>query len=149
MYPNKAHPICPTDAAHASTPHRHAQMSDPCVIARLAGGLGNQLFMYAFNLALAERNEVPLKLDVVGGFINDRTYQRKHLLDYILPPVPAANRWESRLFPFGRTLRKFDRKLNARLPLANRYYVQERGMQFDAEIRNLKITKPTVFNGYW
>ena len=124
-------------------------MSEPCVIARLAGGLGNQLFMYAFNLALAERNRVPLKLDVVGGFANDRTYQRKHLLDFILPPVPAASRWESRLFPFGHTLRKLDRKLNARLPLANRYYVQERGMQFDAEIRDLKITRPTVFNGYW
>ncbi|MEW5768917.1 MAG: alpha-1,2-fucosyltransferase [Pseudomonadota bacterium] len=124
-------------------------MSEPCVIARLAGGLGNQLFMYAFNRAMAERNGVPLKLDVRGGFINDRTYKRTHLLDLILPPVPPASRWESRLFPLGHTLRKLDRKFNARLPLERRYYVQERTMSFDAEIRDLKIVRPTVFNGYW
>jgi hypothetical protein len=124
-------------------------MSEPCVIARLAGGLGNQLFMYAFNIAMAERNHVPLKLDVRGGFMRDRTYQRQHLLDYILPPVMPASRWESRLFPLGHTLRKLDRKLNARLPLARRYYVQERSLSFDPEIRNLKIVRPTVFNGYW
>lgn len=124
-------------------------MSEPCVIARLAGGLGNQLFMYAFNIAMAERNGVPLKLDVRGGFLRDRTYQRQHLLDYLLPPVMPANRWESRLFPLGHTLRKLDRKLNARLPLERRYYVQERTMSFDPEIRNLKIVRPTIFNGYW
>jgi hypothetical protein len=124
-------------------------MSEPCVIARLAGGLGNQLFMYAFNKAMAERNGVPLKLDVTGGFIRDKTYKRTHLLDQILPPVAAASRWESRLFPFGKRIRKLDRKLNAMLPLARRYYVEERTLRFDPGIRNLKIVRPTVFNGYW
>jgi hypothetical protein len=124
-------------------------MSPPCVIARLAGGLGNQLFMYAFNKAMAVRNCVPLKLDVTGGFLRDKTYQRTHLLDQILPPVAAASRWENRLFPFGKRLRKLDRKLNALLPLERRYYVEERTLSFDAEIRNLKVVRPTVFNGYW
>lgn len=124
-------------------------MSSPCVIARLAGGLGNQLFMYAFNRALAERNGVPLKLDVAGGFIRDKTYKRTHLLDQLLPPALPAGRWESRLFPLGRKLRKFDRKLNALLPLDRRYYVQERTLSFDTGIRNLRIVRPTVFDGYW
>ncbi len=124
-------------------------MSEPCVIARLAGGLGNQLFMYAFNKAMAERNGVPLRLDVTGGYIRDKTYQRSYLLDQILPPVAAASRWESRLFAFGKRLRKLDRKLNALLPLDRRYYVEERTLCFDPEIRNLKIVRPTVFNGYW
>ena len=35
-------------------------MSEPVVIARLFGGLGNQLFIYAFAKALAERNGVPV-----------------------------------------------------------------------------------------
>jgi hypothetical protein len=124
-------------------------MSEPCVIACLAGGLGNQLFMYAFNRAMAERNGVPFKLDVVSGFERDRTYRRSHLLHLILPPAPTPSRWQSRRFPFGRMLRKLDRKLNALLPLQRRYYVQERTMRFDPEIRNLKIVRPTVFNGYW
>ena len=79
-------------------------MSQPCVIARLAGGLGNQLFMYAFNKAMAERNKVPLKLDVRGGFMKDPTYQRTHLLDQILEPALPASPWESRLFPLGKTV---------------------------------------------
>lgn len=124
-------------------------MGEPCVIARLAGGLGNQLFMYAFNKALAERNGVPLKLDVRGGFERDRTYQRRHLLDHILPPEAHASRWQSRLFPLGHTLRKLDRKLNARLPMERRYYVQERTLAYDPAIKQLKIVRPTVFNGYW
>ena len=61
-------------------------MAAPCVIARLAGGLGNQLFMYAFSKAMAERNRVPLKLDITGGFNRDSTYQRRYLLNRILPP---------------------------------------------------------------
>lgn len=124
-------------------------MSEPCVIARLAGGLGNQLFMYAFNKAMAERNGVPLKLDSVGGFIRDRTYKRQHLLDQLLPREDLASRWQSRLFPFGKQLMKLDRKLNALLPLEQRYRIEERRMSFDPEIRNMTITRATVFNGYW
>ncbi len=124
-------------------------MHSPCVITRLAGGLGNQLFMYAFNKAISERNGVPMKLDVAGGFMRDRTYKRAFLLDRILPPVLQASRWESRLFPLGHTLRKLDRKINALLPLGRRYYIQERTLGFDPEIYKLKIVRPTVFNGYW
>lgn len=124
-------------------------MREPCVITRLAGGLGNQLFMYAFGHAMAQRNGVPLKLDVVSGFIRDRTYKRRYLLDLILPPALSASRWESRLFPLGRQLRKLERKLNVLLPLDRRYYVEERTLAFDPEIKSLKVRRPTVFNGYW
>ncbi|OZA25388.1 MAG: hypothetical protein B7X93_10895 [Hydrogenophilales bacterium 17-61-9] len=41
-------------------------MSSPCVIARLANGLGNHIFMYAFNRAMTERNNVPLKKVVIA-----------------------------------------------------------------------------------
>ena len=124
-------------------------MSEPCVIARLGGGLGNQLFMYAFNKAMAERNRVPLKLDIVGGFERDRTYQRQHLLDHILPPEQTAGRWEARRFPLGQRLRKLERRINARRPLDRRRYVEEPDLRYHPEIRQLRITRPTVFNGYW
>lgn len=124
-------------------------MGEPCVITRLAGGLGNQLFMYAFGKAIAERNNVPLKLDITGGFHRDRTYQRRYLLDHILPPEQLASRRESRLFPLGRQLRSLDRKLNSLLPLERRYFIKERTLAFDPDIYNLKIVRPTVFNGVW
>ena len=124
-------------------------MGEPCVITRLAGGLGNQLFMYAFGKAIAERNNVPLKLDITGGFHRDRTYQRRYLLDHILPPEQLASRRESRMFPLGRQLRSLDRKLNSLLPLERRYFIKERTLAFDPDIYNLKVVRPTVFNGVW
>jgi len=124
-------------------------MNTPCVIARLFGGLGNQLFIYAFARALAERNDVPFRLDTAGGFVRDPTYRRSYLLDRILPPSTPAGRLESRVFPLGRTLRSLERKLNRLLPLERRWFVQERTLAFDPEIYHLKIQRPTVFNGVW
>lgn len=121
----------------------------PKVVARLAGGLGNQLFMYAFNKALAERNHVPLELDATTGFSQDRHYQRTHLLHRLLPAEAQANRWVIRNFPLGKHIRKLDRWINRNRPLSQRYYIEEPSLAFDADIRNLKITRTTVFNGYW
>jgi len=130
-------------------PAQPSCMSPPCVIARLFGGLGNQLFIYAFARALAERNAAPFRLDIAGGFVRDPTYRRRYLLDRILPPVTPASRLESRVFPLGRTLRSLDRKLNKLLPLERRWFIQERTLAFDPEIHHLKIVRPTVFNGVW
>ena len=121
----------------------------PCVIGRLAGGLGNQLFMYAFAKGMATRNRVPLKLDIASGFIGDKTYKSKFLLGDILPPEEIAGIWESRLFPLGKLMRKLDRKFNGLLPLRKRYFIRERCLHFDQEIFSLKVSRPTVFTGYW
>lgn len=123
-------------------------MKHPGVTIRLAGGLGNQLFMYAFAKALAQRNDVPLYLDI-SRFARDKTYKRQFLLDRLLPSETLADIWTSRTFPFGHIWKKIDRTWNKRLPLEKRYYVRERYQQFDPEIHNLKITKSVVFDGYW
>jgi hypothetical protein len=124
-------------------------MNAPCVIARLFGGLGNQLFIYAFARALAERNGVALRFDTEGGFARDPVYRRRFLLDRLLPDIQPASRRESRTFPLGRTLRSLDRRLNRALPLERRWFVQERTLGFDTGIYHLKIVRPTVFNGVW
>lgn len=69
------------------------------IVARLFGGLGNQLFIYAMARALAVRNAVPLKLDTESGFRNDRTYGRKYLLDQFNIMDSRASAAESFLFP--------------------------------------------------
>lgn len=125
-------------------------MSTPCVIARLAGGLGNQLFMYAFAKALAVRNGVPLVLDSRSGFMRDRNYRRTYLLDHLIPPERQASRSQSRAWPLvGRALQSLDRKLNARFPLEKRYYLHERSAGFDIEIHGMHITRPVIVGGYW
>ena len=125
-------------------------MSSPCVIARLAGGLGNQLFMYAFAKALANRNGVPLLLDTRSGFVRDRNYKRSYLLNYLIPIEQTANLLQSRAWPLvSRGLQSLDRKRNARKPLDERYYLRERSADFDEEIYRLRVTRPLIVDGYW
>jgi len=51
------------------------------VYSRLEGGLGNQLFMYAFSRALSLELQVPLFLDSHHGFERDHRYRREYRLD--------------------------------------------------------------------
>lgn len=125
-------------------------MSKPCVIARIAGGLGNQLFMYTFAKALASRNYVPLMIDSLSGFVHDRNYRRNYLLDYLIPREQQASRWQSRAWPLiGRALQSLDRRRNAHLPIEERYYLRERSAGFDAEIYNMRIKRSVIVDGYW
>jgi hypothetical protein len=124
-------------------------MSTPLVIARLFGGLGNQLFIYAFARALAERNRVPVRFDVAGGFARDPVYRRRFLLDRLLPGIEDAGPWYSRTFPLGRSLRSLDRRINRLLPLQRRWFVQERDFAFNPDIYHLRIERTTMFNGVW
>lgn len=125
-------------------------MSSSCVISRLAGGLGNQLFMYAFAKALTVRNNVPLLLDSQSGFVRDRNYRRKFLLDLIIPKEQHVTAWQSRAWPLGgRALLSLDRKINARRALSKRYYLRERSADFDVDIYALRVTRPVIVDGYW
>jgi predicted O-linked N-acetylglucosamine transferase (SPINDLY family)/glycosyltransferase involved in cell wall biosynthesis/GT2 family glycosyltransferase/SAM-dependent methyltransferase len=67
--------------------HASPAKADAPVVVKLMGGLGNQLFQYAAGLALARKNQVPLKLDLT--FLQDRT-SRPHLTprDYALAGFP-------------------------------------------------------------
>ena len=97
------------------------------MIARLGGGLGNQLFHGVSTRPWPSATmRVPLKLDIVGGSNATAPYQRQHLLDHILPPENGRC-WEARRFPLGQRLRKLERRINARRPLDRRRYVEEPG----------------------
>lgn len=125
-------------------------MRCPSVIARLAGGLGNQLFMYAFARALAQRNDVPLLLDTYSGFARDRNFHRSFLLDHLIPPTRHASRWQARAWPLvGRALQSWDKKRNSSWPLEERYYLRERSSGFDRDIHDLRVTRPLITDGYW
>lgn len=58
------------------------------VIARLKGGLGNQMFQYAAARSFALRNEMDLLLDTYSGFVRDKVYRRTFSLDRF--PIKAA-----------------------------------------------------------
>ena len=125
------------------------QASKPCVIARLHGGLGNQLFIYATARALSLRNGVSLQLDV-GNFSLDRVYQRRFLLDrfciqaQVLPPIVTytgqlRRRLHSRWLRFS----------EARKPFQQRKYFAENGFGFDDRLLGLRVRNKVCLDGYW
>ncbi len=52
------------------------------IIARIFGGIGNQLFCYAAARRLALVNNAELVLDDVSGFVRDHACQRRYRLDH-------------------------------------------------------------------
>jgi hypothetical protein len=49
------------------------------ITVQLMGGIGNQMFQYAFARRLSYENKMPLRMDIVTGFKND-PYKRKYAL---------------------------------------------------------------------
>jgi hypothetical protein len=67
------------------------------VCARVLGGLGNQLFIYAFARAFTLKNNHKLIFDVKTGFVND-TYGRSPKLDKYVLEFPIASKFFTYLF---------------------------------------------------
>ena len=118
------------------------------VIARLCGGIGNQLFIYSAAKRLAAANQACLVLDTVSGFKYDRQYSRTYQLHHFNITDRYANFYE-RLDPFSRLRRKFLIAYNSSLPLEQRSYIKQRFRGFDSQILNLQLTKDIFFDGYW
>jgi hypothetical protein len=121
----------------------------PAVIVQIAGGLGNQLFEYAFGRSLALRNDVPLVLDHRSCFPHDFykrvfTLDKYHIQCGLVPPS------EDRSSFFGRARRRVARYRNARLPISRRSHVLERDeFACDPDVAAMRITRPTLFEGVW
>jgi hypothetical protein len=114
------------------------------VVARLKGGLGNQLFCYAAARRLAWANEAELVLDAVTGFKYDRQYRRAYALGCFYIPARLATPAEQ-MEPLGRVRRLIARKLSERKPLAQRRYIQQVGVDFDPGIVALRLQDGTTY----
>jgi hypothetical protein len=122
----------------------------PCVVVRLSGGLGNQLFQYAFGRALAIRNDVPLVVDHLSRFARDPFYRRRYRLDryrvacgHVSPGSPASRLIDRAAWRLA--------AWRGRWPLlADRSRIREPDpARFHASIAALPIRRRTTFDGYW
>lgn len=117
-----------------------------CVVTRLNGGLGNQMFQYAAGYSLAKRLNVPLKIDI-SEF---ETYHlRRFELDQLNITAGVATPEELAYFITHPT--RFQRKLS-RLSLTlglgfNKIAFKEIKFSFDDAFD--KIQSPAYLNGYW
>ena len=123
-------------------------MSNPCVIGRIFGGLGNQLFCYAAARRLSLVNGVPLKLDITSGFQNDK-YKREYLLDRFNIQADIANSSECFMDRFGPTRHRIKFHFNRLLPFNWRTYLFEETPRLDTRLLNYRVRKDVYLTGYW
>src|ERR1035437_928523 len=118
------------------------------IVARIKGGLGNQLFCHAAARRLALVNNAELVLDDVTGFIRDRTYKRKYGLDHFNISARKATAVE-RLEPFERYRRAILKWLSRRKPFAKRRYLEQEDVDFDERLLTYKLKGKLYLDGLW
>lgn len=123
-------------------------MDCPKIIARVLGGLGNQLFIYAAARRLALVNAAELVLDDVSGFADDILYQRHYQLGHFNISCRKATPAE-RLSPLSKVRRAVKRRWNKRLPFEQRAYVVQDGVDFDPRLLDFKPRGTVYLEGYW
>ena len=105
----------------------------------LAGGLGNQLFMYAAGKALAYRNNTKFFLDTESGFRDDFRYQRKYSLyifNVIFQHFQICNFADTRV---KRLINKFG-------PMQYRNVLLEKKVK---SLQGIHVDKAIELRGYW
>lgn len=123
-------------------------MKNKSIIARVRGGLGNQLFIYAMARRLALKNDAPLSLDIISGFKNDY-YRRRYLLGHFNIKASIATPYDSFETGFG-LLRKGARTIASQFQqLDKRSYIREEISCFEPRILDLEISKRVYIQGMW
>ena len=124
-------------------------MKGRLVLARVFGGLGNQLFIYAAAKALALRTGARLLLDTRSRFAND-DYGRHFALDAF--QISAGIAPES-LFTSpgqgGRALRAGLRRLSGLIPYGYRFYLSESASGGPEALLRMRVRRTIVMDGYW
>ena len=118
------------------------------IIARITGGIGNQLFIYAAARRLALANDAELVLDDISGFAWDSLYQRHYQLDHFSIPCRKATAAE-RLEPWSRPRRAFKRWWSQRQRFDRRHYLCQELANFDQRLLALQPRGTLYLEGYW
>lgn len=125
-------------------------MSKHCLIVKLKGGLGNQLFQYAASRALAHRNDISLIIDGRSGFYRDKVFRRSYSLNYFR--IKARMGMISHGIPF------FYERFRERIGLSCKNsvfsrvwwdFIHETRYEYIDEVYNYKIKRDTYIDGYW
>ena len=115
------------------------------IIIRVRGGLGNQLFIYAFARYISLNLNSSVLLETRTGFIRDR-YRRKYLLNKFNIQLKACSWIFSLYYPLRHRFAAI-----TKLIYGNAIYMDEIEYNTDRELALLKImkSKRTYMDGYW
>lgn len=123
------------------------------IVAKLMGGLGNQMFQYSLGRHLALKHGVPLKVDLDFLLGESRTAPDTTPHDYNLPnfriaAVPATAAEVAPLkMPPARGWRRRLRRVRQKLSPRSVKHVSERGLAFDPQV--LRAGPNVYLEGYW
>ena len=120
----------------------------PCIILRLNGGIGNQLFTYAAARRLAYVNNCSLYIDNFSGFFRDKKYRRKYRL--YLFNINGRISIIGILLGLLRIYFKnyFESKQQLKSLEFRRLLIPEKN-EFDCRILSFKVINPIMFEGSW
>lgn len=128
----------------------------PILLVRLAGGLGNQLFQYAFARHLSVSSHTRLLLDDSGydrqAAPNTKLGIRQCGLHHFSISGQFITCKHGLKSLFGRTLLKIYEYTDRMKPYHLKRYIvepQENYFQFDPNVYHRKITSPVIMRGYW
>ena len=122
-------------------------MTRPLLVARLSGGPGNQMFIYAAARRLAIKNDAELALDQTNGFVND-PYQRFFQLDLFKLKARNATPREA-MQPFNKMRRKLAIHRNKKRPFSQRDFIKQNGVDMEPALLDAKLGPYTYLEGYW
>jgi hypothetical protein len=116
------------------------------IIAKVMGGLGNQLFIYAAAKRLSVMNHVPLKLDIISGYIDD-TFNRAYCLNHFRIHEEYATSAEVHELNLGNR-RNLRYHINKVLPFRYKRFIREEQL-FDPRLLDLRVVNKVYLEGYW
>ncbi|QWD14764.1 alpha-1,2-fucosyltransferase [Polynucleobacter paneuropaeus] len=118
------------------------------IVAKLFGGLGNQLFIYAAARRLALFNNSQLFLDISSGFANDHVYKRTcQLYNFKINAEICLIKNSNNFLVI--LLRRFHIIINFLIPFKFKYYIKQNGSNFEIRIFNYKQKYNLYLEGYW
>lgn len=117
------------------------------IIAKLIGGLGNQMFQYAAGRRAAVANNTELKLDITGYDNQVGITPRVYMLDIFNIHATVATKQEIKLFN-NNSKHRIQRNLyRIMLSFFQRHYIRQKAPGFTHEF--LTIPDNSYIDGYW
>tara|TARA_B100001059_G_scaffold56775_1_gene51843 strand:+ start:23121 stop:24032 length:912 start_codon:yes stop_codon:yes gene_type:complete len=119
------------------------------IVVRIRGGLGNQLFGYAFGKNLAIKNNYELILDNYNAFEYDKKqYKRTFELDKFNTSFTYANK-KQLLHPFEKIQRNILKIYSSFKNFDQKLYIENFGFGYDNKYEKLKQIPLRFLDGMW
>ncbi len=126
-------------------------MANKKITVILKGGLGNQMFQYAFGKALAKKSNAALVLDTISGFKRDKIYKRRFGLNiFNIPALVTIKRSISLFYLFELILEKIKTTSRNIIPRFYGLYIKDTGTPFIENVLNVPADSNDILvDGAW